>query len=85
MKWHYTNQNDFPQPRAGKGDNDEFQCLGYDHGQYILLYWNCHYECWDDEQGDDYYCDKDKVEKWCYLDDIVKKLNAIEQGETKND
>lgn len=81
MRWHYTNQNDFPQPRKGKGDNDEFQCLVYDHGQYFMLYWNCHYECWDDEQGDDYYCDKNEIEKWCPLDDVVEKLDAIEYGE----
>jgi len=26
--------------------------------------WNKHEECWDDESGDDYMCNKDAVEKW---------------------
>ena len=75
MKWHYTKQNDYPQPREGRGENDEFQCLVYNRGQYQMLYWNCYYECWDDEQGDDYECDKDCVEKWEYLEHITNELD----------
>ena len=26
--------------------------------------WNKHCECWDDESGDDYMCDKDAVAEW---------------------
>jgi hypothetical protein len=26
--------------------------------------WNKHEECWDDESGDDYLCDKDAVSQW---------------------
>ncbi len=26
--------------------------------------WNKHEQCWDDESGDDYLCDKEAVDKW---------------------
>ena len=33
------------------------------HGQQFAV-WNNACDCWDDESGDDYLCDKDAVEKW---------------------
>lgn len=41
---------------------------GYGYG---VRYWNVAYEVWDDEQADDYECDKDKIECWAYLDDLL--------------
>lgn len=41
---------------------------GYGYG---VRYWNVSYEVWDDEQADDYECDKDKIECWAYLDDLL--------------
>lgn len=29
-----------------------------------LLVWNDHYKVWDDEDGDDVYCDRDKIDAW---------------------
>lgn len=33
---------------------------------YIMMY-NGHHECWDDENGDDYYCDFDRIDYWMPL------------------
>lgn len=33
----------------------------------MVLVYNERYECWDDEDGDDYYCDFDQVDYWCPL------------------
>lgn len=33
----------------------------------MVLVYNEGYECWDDEDGDDYYCDFDQVDYWCPL------------------
>lgn len=33
------------------------------HGCQFAV-WNKACDCWDDESGDDYLCDKDAVEKW---------------------
>lgn len=33
------------------------------HGSQFAV-WNKACDCWDDESGDDYLCDKDAVEKW---------------------
>lgn len=41
---------------------------GYGYG---VRYWNIDHEVWDDEQADDYECDKDKIECWAYLDDLL--------------
>lgn len=29
-----------------------------------LLVWNGHYNIWDDEDGDDVYCERDKIDVW---------------------
>ena len=41
---------------------------GYGYG---VRYWNVSYEVWDDEECDDYECDKDNIEEWAYLDDLL--------------
>lgn len=41
---------------------------GYGYG---VRYWNVEYKVWDDEECDDYECDKKAIEKWCYLDDLI--------------
>ena len=41
---------------------------GYGYG---VRYWNVDCEVWDDEQADDYECDKDKIEEWAYLGDLL--------------
>ena len=41
---------------------------GYGYG---VRYWNIIEQCWDDEECDDYECDKDKIEEWAYLDDLL--------------
>lgn len=38
---------------------------------YGVRYWNAIEKCWDDEECDDYKCDKDAVEEWAYLDDLL--------------
>ena len=45
--------------------------IGYGYG---VRYWNVTEQCWDDEECDDYECDKDAVEEWAYLDDITGNM-----------
>lgn len=44
---------------------------GYGYG---VRYWNVKCQVWDDEECDDYECDKDAVEEWAYLDDIIGNM-----------
>lgn len=48
----------------------QIPCLVYGHLStgigYGIRYWNVTEKCWDD-----YECDKNAVEKWCYLDDLI--------------
>ena len=41
---------------------------GYGYG---VRYWNVSYEVWDDEECDDYECERDAIEEWTYLDDLL--------------
>ena len=47
---------------------------GYGYG---VRYWNVSYEVWDDEEADDYECDKDKIEEWAYLDDLLPERKEV--------
>lgn len=38
--------------------------LCYYEGEYIIRIWNPYDNCWDDEEGDDYYCDPEQIEAW---------------------
>lgn len=65
----------------GEYENDSFPqipCLvlghlstGYGYG---VRYWNVEYQVWDDEECDDAECEKDAVEEWAYLDDIIGNM-----------
>lgn len=76
-KWHYTAQNDFPKAEGdyAKQHYPQIPCLCHDkyHNDYKILYWNVTEKCWDDEDCDDYYCDKDGVERWRYLDTLIEE------------
>ena len=50
---------------------------GYGYG---VRYWNVSYEVWDDEECDDYECDKDKIEEWAYLDDLLPERKEETNG-----
>jgi len=40
--------------------------LVYEHGRKTVRQFNVYHNCWDDEQGDDYYCDAvgDRITHW---------------------
>lgn len=35
-----------------------------------LLVWNGHYNVWDDEDGDDVYCERDKIDAWMPIPEV---------------
>ena len=51
-------------PRDMSAAYSQVQCLAVIENQVRLLYFNHEHECWDDEDGDDYYCDIDRVSHW---------------------
>lgn len=69
-KWHFTKDEDYPKAFGGylRDNYPQIPCLVVHGGMYCVRYWNCFEECWDDEECDDYFCDKDAVEKWMYID-----------------
>ena len=59
MEWIKT-ENQTP------NDGEQVLCLYYKY-PYKLLVWNDTYNCWDNEDGDDYFCSRDEVEYWTHL------------------
>lgn len=72
--WYNTKTDGYPQIFGKYKDQHypQIPCLILDRCGYGIRYWNVTEECWDDEECDDYYCDKDAVEKWAYLDNIIE-------------
>ena len=49
-------------------------CLVYVNEQVKLLTWNEYHKCWDDENGDDFYCNK--VDYWMEIPKITNNATT---------
>ena len=70
-KWHYTENDDYPVV-FGKYEEHvypQIPCLV--DGLFGVRYWNVKEQCWDDEEADDYFCDKNQITRWRYLDALL--------------
>ena len=70
-KWHYTENDDYPVV-FGKYEEyayPQIPCLV--DGPFGVRYWNVKEQCWDDEEADDYFCDKNQITRWRYLDALL--------------
>lgn len=54
--WHVT--------KDSVPDNDEPVAIYPSFQGHQFAVWNKHEQCWDDESGDDYLCNKEEVDKW---------------------
>ena len=74
--WHKTAKGDYPKVFAPYSQESypQIPCLVFMEKPrgYGVRFWNVTEECWDDEECDDYYCDKDNVSEWAYLDELAK-------------
>jgi hypothetical protein len=60
---------DYP---ANKPDDGE-RVLAFRNGNRLwwdVVVYNEYHECWDDSEGDDYFCDLDEVEKFMRIPKI---------------
>lgn len=74
-KWHYPQNGEYP-VIYGEYEHKHYPqipCLVFYHGMYGVRFWNCTEECWDDEECDDFYCSKEEVEKWMYIDSLQQE------------
>ena len=82
-KWHYPKMGEYP-IKYGKYMQENYPqipCLILYNGMYGVRFWNCTEECWDDEECDDFFCDKEAVEKWLYID----ALDSLQQEQPEVD
>ena len=49
-------------------ENDSAACLVLVNNNFQINYWNQHYQCWDDNEGDDYEMNKETKLKWILLE-----------------
>jgi hypothetical protein len=74
--WHYTENGEYPAllEKYEKKRYPQIPCLVELRGKiYGVRFWNVTEECWDDEDCDDYYCEKESVKRWKYLDAIIEE------------
>lgn len=71
--WHQTKDGDYPVATGEylRETYPQIPCLVLYNGMYCVRYWNVTEECWDDEECDDYFCSKDEVDKWLYIDELI--------------
>ena len=65
MNWISTKEK-LPQ-KSGGYIREQKACLIYHHKEIKLRVWNCEEQVWDDEYGDDYFCDALKPTHWMPL------------------
>lgn len=53
--------------KTGKYRYEQIGCLVYHNGSVKMLVWNCEHDCWDDADGDDYFCDSLSPSHWMPL------------------
>jgi len=72
-KWHYVDNDDYPQVygQYEKEEYPEIPCLVEDLGFFGIRFWNVNEECWDDEEADDFFCEKNRIIRWRYLDALL--------------
>lgn len=70
-KWHYTENGDYPVVfgKYEKHVYPQIPCLV--DGLCGIRYWNVKEQCWDTEDGDDYFCGKNEITRWRYLDALL--------------
>lgn len=65
MNWIKTSEQRPPREPNVKYSNPKV--IVYYNEEVMMLCFNHEHECWDDESGDDYYCDVEDVEYWMPL------------------
>ena len=74
IHWHYPHNGELPTSNVTENKTySAIPCLTQNtYGQSKILTWNSLYHCWDDEYGDDFYCEAvcGHVRRWCLLAEI---------------
>lgn len=69
-KWHYTENGDYPVV-FGKYEEYAYPQIPCLVDYFGVRYWNVREQCWDTEDADDYFCDKNQITRWRYLDALL--------------
>lgn len=71
--WHKTKEGDYPKVFGEYCEKQypQIPCLVEFKYKYCICYWNVVEDCWDDEEGDDYFCRKEDITRWDYLEDLI--------------
>lgn len=61
--WFSTSDEIYPK-QIGNKPRETIPCLVIYKGDILLRFWNFHYTCWDSEDKDDFFCNRDQVSHW---------------------
>lgn len=57
MNWIKIEDAESLPKKPGLKNYEQFDCMVLHQGDLKHLVWNCEHLCWDDCEGDDFYCD----------------------------
>lgn len=66
MEWISTKDRLHPD-ELGIYAYEQIPCLIVKGKDVLIRVWNCHHKVWDDEEGDDFYCEAEDVSYWMPL------------------
>lgn len=68
MKWiKIASEADLPK-KPGVRPYEQIDCLVLHKDAVKLLVWNCEHRVWDDDSGDDYFCDALEPTHYCVIE-----------------
>lgn len=67
MEWVKTSEKLHPD-KHGLKQHEEVPCIIIRKGRRMLRIWNCTHMVWDDEEGDDFYCEAHDVDYWAIIE-----------------
>lgn len=78
MRWRYTKDGEIPQNQDSMNSyGGHVACLvEMVHFDYKVLCYNVYEHCWDDDEGDDYYCDTYEVKRWIPIKELTEEREA---------
>lgn len=60
-------------PKKQTNSYEQYDCLVSRKGEVLHLVWNCEHTCWDQSDGDDYYCDPLDVDGYMLFPEAIEK------------
>ena len=75
MEWIATTEKLHPD-KPGLLRYEQIPCLIVRNREILIRQWNCEHLVWDDEDGDDFYCEAKDVTHWMPLPALPSNVQS---------